>query len=149
MWAARSGHEVAVAELLHDPHLDANARDVDGWTALTHACDAGQDGVVRLLLGRRGIEVNALTKGGITPYHFASAGRHDAIIAMLQAAEGFKGTIRSHSGHRGSDVYGLGAPGIVQKLQYEGHEQCAPKKPGKPGKSGNPNGTQRKRSRCS
>ena len=155
MWAARAGHEVTVAELLHDPHLDANVRDVDGWTALTHACDAGQEGVVRLLLARRGIEVNALTKGGITPYHFASAGRHDAIIAMLQKAEGFKGTIRSESGHRGSDVYGLGAAGVVGTLRYGGHgQECAPKqskpKP-KPDASGKASGgsSKRKRSKCS
>ncbi|KAH6909557.1 hypothetical protein BKA70DRAFT_1561777 [Coprinopsis sp. MPI-PUGE-AT-0042] len=53
--ASQSGDDAMVKLLLHDPRVDVNLVDTFfGQTALMHACRAGYEGVVKLLLSTKG-----------------------------------------------------------------------------------------------
>jgi hypothetical protein len=70
--SAKKGDEMKVMELLKKG-TDVEWTDAKGQTALMHACDAGHDGVVNVLLGTMG-KANVDTvnpKNGRTALHYA------------------------------------------------------------------------------
>ena len=88
----RSSRVRALARLL-DRGADANARDVDGATALHAACEEGHAAAARLLLAR-GADVGARNNLGDTALHAAAHrgklaidGQHDFEGASLSSLE--------------------------------------------------------------
>ena len=75
-----------VVGLLLDKGADVNARDKNGMTALINAARSDQADVARLLLDK-GADVNAKDIKGRTARSYATARHHDAVAALLQAAE--------------------------------------------------------------
>jgi len=84
MAAAFSGNfEAASVLVANDDPIDA--RDVDGYTALMYAANAGATPIVQLLL-ERGADPNARGAHGLAPLDFARQNGHDRIAAALIAA---------------------------------------------------------------
>ena len=81
MQAAATGRDATVAALRKGADLDA--QDSDGWTALHHACHAGEKGSVEELV-RAGCAVDVEDDTGETPADVAeNAGRSD-LVQLLQ-----------------------------------------------------------------
>jgi ankyrin repeat protein len=67
---------------------DENEADETGWTALTWAAELGGGGdVVRLLLARKGVEVNKSTADGFTALFLASQQGHVVVVRLLLARQ--------------------------------------------------------------
>src|SRR3954452_19237841 len=76
--------DTAAVRSLIKRHVDVNAPQGDGTTALHWAASHGDVNEIKLLLGA-GAKVDAGTRnGGYTPLHFAARdGRTDAIKALI------------------------------------------------------------------
>lgn len=84
MQAAAIGQDATVAALRNGADLDA--QDSDGWTALHHACHAGEKGSVEELV-RAGCAVDVEDDTGETPADIAeNAGRSDLVGLLQQRA---------------------------------------------------------------
>ena len=79
--AARLGDTSAVAAFL-GAGTDANARDIDGMTALHWAAQRGQPELVDLLLAS-GADVKASDALGRTPVHYAAIGNNAQVVKAL------------------------------------------------------------------
>lgn len=75
---------------------DVNGTDAKGWTALHYACSRQGDRKVRLLLGRRGVSLDAGDDGGDTPLHVAA--EHCAKCTHLLLREGANVVSVNHDG---------------------------------------------------
>jgi ankyrin repeat protein len=70
--------------LLSAPEVDVNAAvSKDDWTALSHACKAGDEKAVRLLLACHKIDCNLADKSTITPLMWALHRRQLAVVQLL------------------------------------------------------------------
>ena len=74
--------EIAHA-LLKMMEWNLNATDVDGNTALAWAVRKGHDDLVKMLLGRRGVDPDAMNVDGRTPLLWAAACGHESVVEML------------------------------------------------------------------
>ena len=81
MQAAAEGRDATAAALRDGADLDA--QDNDGWTALHHACHAGDAGSVEELL-RAGCAVDVEDDIGETAADVAEGGGHAALVVLLQ-----------------------------------------------------------------
>ncbi|KAG6906671.1 hypothetical protein DXG01_012674 [Tephrocybe rancida] len=88
--AANNG-VVRVVEQALDNGAPINARDTDesrsGQTPLHYASRGGHEKVVQLLLGRRGVDVNAMA-AGFTPLYLASDYGHTKVVQLLVSCAG-------------------------------------------------------------
>lgn len=78
-------HSAIVGLLLERPEVQVNARDRQGYTALSVAVDRGDVNMVRTLLGCHGIDVNAKDNTGRTPLERAWKSSFDtsAVVSLL------------------------------------------------------------------
>ena len=121
-WAARMGHEGIVRLLLEwasskpdgtdgwwgktpqlvkmvrGRYVNPNRLDVYGQTPLTLAAEAGHEGVVRLLLGRKDVNPDTPDNGGQTPLSWAAMKGHDGVVKLLLGQEGVKPNIQDSNG---------------------------------------------------
>src|SRR5262249_36362103 len=79
--AVRAG-DVAAARTLVREHVDVNASDPDGSTALHFAADRGEPDLTELLL-RAGAKVAATTRYGVRPLSLAAANGNARTIELL------------------------------------------------------------------
>ena len=79
--AVRAGDVAAVRRLVRE-HVDANASDPDGSTALHWAADRGEPQLTELLL-RGGARVAATTRYGVNPLSLAAANGNARTIELL------------------------------------------------------------------
>jgi ankyrin repeat protein len=82
--AAKRGDEPAVRALVGQ-HVDVNAAEPDGMTALHWAVRAGDAETAQLLL-RAGAKANAATRYGVTPLWLAATNGDAALVRLLLAA---------------------------------------------------------------
>jgi len=75
-------HDRTAVRALLKQHVDANAREADGTTAL-HWAVWGDDGEVAAMLIRAGANVRAVNRYGITVLSLAAANGNDAIVTAL------------------------------------------------------------------
>ncbi|CAK4087938.1 unnamed protein product [Aphanomyces euteiches] len=81
MYTSRYGFESLVSFLLSQDHIDVNAQDGNGSTALILAAAVGNGQIIRQLLHYDGIDVNC---GNFTPlYHAAKYGQTEALEMLL------------------------------------------------------------------
>ena len=80
--ASDQRHTLAI-ELLLDMGADPNARDEAGITLIHDAAQAGDERIMRRLLGDTRVDVSATTANGNTVLHSAAAGGHANIVRML------------------------------------------------------------------
>lgn len=100
MLAVNSEHtnDSSVVELLcHHDGIDVNARDVDDWTALHHACHLKNLSAVSVLLRSGKAQVDLTDNGGQTAVLLACC-RKDAGIVRLLAEYGANLEIHCHIG---------------------------------------------------
>lgn len=85
LWAAHGGHEAIVRILLEmGADIEAVGRTGgNGRTALSFAAGAGNEGMVRLLL-EKGADVESKDIYRMTPLSYATQGRHEAVVRLLQ-----------------------------------------------------------------
>jgi Ankyrin repeats (3 copies)/Ankyrin repeat len=83
--AMRLGLAATCELLLARAHTLLEARDMAGWTALTHAATVGRLDVVKLLL-QRGADVNTVNDLGVTPLVAACLEKHSNVVACLLKA---------------------------------------------------------------
>ena len=82
-WAAMKGHEHVVLFLL-DQGVDVDARDGQRRTALLHAIESGQTGVVHCLIKRgANVEAQQLGESRLTPLLLAVRYRNRDIVSLL------------------------------------------------------------------
>ena len=60
--------------------------DESDRTALSVAVKEGQEAVVRLLIGRGGVDINAQDEDGRTPLSLAAENGHEAVVQLLIAS---------------------------------------------------------------
>ncbi len=84
--AAKSGNEAATRSLL-SLHMDVNAAQGDGSTALHFAADADNVRMADMLI-RAGARVDAANDLGATPLHLACGNGSSAMVDRLLAAKG-------------------------------------------------------------
>lgn len=82
--AAGSGYGSIASGLLLDESLDINARDLDGKTALIHACQNGDYNMALLLLITDGIDMDVSDNTGSNALMYATKGKHDEIMDLIQ-----------------------------------------------------------------
>lgn len=73
----------AVVAFMHDPSVDVNAPDADGFTPLMNAVATRDQRIVDLLLADGRVEVNRQTSGGVSATMMASNGAPAGILASL------------------------------------------------------------------
>lgn len=78
--AALHGHKEVINLLLSTGRVDGNARDGEGETALSRACEAGQISVTDFLLGLESIDPNLKNMRGLTPLSLAACRGHSTIV---------------------------------------------------------------------
>ena len=109
IWAARFGHEEVVRLLLREKYIQPDQQDLNsGRTALSWAAGHGNEGVVRLflgsqfvnpgslgrwwgkawrvtglLVGKRYINLDSLSKYGQTPLSLAAEKGHGGVLKLL------------------------------------------------------------------
>ena len=84
MKASKLGNANLLTEVLHCPEADVNHADREGRTSLMWAALDGHLRVVKILLGKNGIDVNkASTSDGMTPLHTASQKGHVEVVKEL------------------------------------------------------------------
>jgi len=83
---APSSDDAALATALLDAGADVNARARGGVTALHLAADAGDAGLVSLLLARGAVVDPVLAPWNATPAHLAVVQGHDTVVEMLSRA---------------------------------------------------------------
>ncbi|KAI8674031.1 HET domain-containing protein [Fusarium keratoplasticum] len=81
--AAARGRQAEVNRLLALPNVHADGDDYWGDTPLCLAAEAGYEGIVRLLLDHRDIDVNS--EGNTSPIKSAIAGGHEGVVWQLLA----------------------------------------------------------------
>jgi len=82
-YAADIGLEALVQQLL-EYHVDVDAKNSDGTTALYRAAWNGHEAVVRLLLEHHA-DVDAKDSGGTTALYWAAWNGHEAVVRLLEA----------------------------------------------------------------
>jgi len=113
IWAARYGHEEVVRLLLRKKHIQPDQQDLNsGRTALSWAAETGHEGVVKLFLGsqfinprslgrrwgkmrratdlllrKRYVNRDSLSKSGRTPLSWAAQKGHEGIVKLLLGGE--------------------------------------------------------------
>ena len=84
---AKNGHNDVVKLLLNNSerHIDLNARDEHGRTALMFACGNGHNDVVKLLLenSKRNIDLNVRSNTGKTAIIYACENGHKDVVKLL------------------------------------------------------------------
>ena len=86
IFEAKHGTLATVTTILHDdPHLDLNARDSGGNTALHYAVRRGQVEIVKELLKQAGIKVNITNKKGRTPAQLARRIKRRDMAKLIEA----------------------------------------------------------------
>jgi ankyrin repeat protein len=87
--AARNGHTEVASMLLKQKTFDINSKSGGyGKTALMWACENGCEDVVKLLLSREDIEVNAKDDDGRTALMFACDNGHEGVVKLLRSSVG-------------------------------------------------------------
>ena len=84
MIAAGSGQRDTASALLVDDDVEINACDLEGRTALIHACRVGDYDMALLLLINDGIALDVADKAGMTALDYAKQGKHDEIADLLE-----------------------------------------------------------------
>jgi len=69
--AAKTGRE-SIAKTLIDKGADVNVQDSYGLTALHYTVTSGREDIIRLLLGKKGIAIDARDNSGRTAFHYAA-----------------------------------------------------------------------------
>jgi ankyrin repeat protein len=81
--AAKDGPEDAVWWHLTNQETNVNAVDDNGLSAISHAAIRGSENIMRMLLGREGIDVNTRDRLSGTPLSWAASGGHEALLQLL------------------------------------------------------------------
>ena len=84
MASALEGREATAAALRSQPEIDA--QDDEGWTALHHACGAGQLGSIEELL-RAGCAIDIEDSIGETAADVAEGAGHSDVVSLLQKCD--------------------------------------------------------------
>ncbi len=110
-------HPGYLQQLVVLPHININAQDETGMTALHHAVKSGAVNAVRILLNA-GHNVNVRNKVGVTPLHFASAGRNSAIAALLLQQPNIDINVATNEGNTTPlmAAIGFGNPLFIKEL---------------------------------
>lgn len=82
-YAIRYGHSDVATELLNQPEIDINIRDVDSNTPLHLATKQGSKLDVDQLLGREGIQINVKNSNNKTPLNLALDKKYNKIARLL------------------------------------------------------------------
>ena len=77
-----------VAALAQAECYDINGRDFLGYTPLVWAAQYGHEGVVKILLGRQGVDPGKPDKFAQTPLSYAAWGGHEGVVKTLLEQEG-------------------------------------------------------------
>jgi len=85
---AQSQKYKAADQLLHEYHVDMDAKSIDGLMALHWAASNGHEVVARLLLDR-GADHYGTFSDGRTPLHMAAANGHEAVTQLLLDRGGY------------------------------------------------------------
>ncbi len=91
---------MAIRMIEEDPHIDINARDEKGLTALHHAVLKGYKELVIELSKHQGIDINAQDKDGLTALHHA-------------VLKGYKELVIELSKHQGIDINAQDKDGLT------------------------------------
>jgi hypothetical protein len=85
-WAAESGHEAVVKQLLSTGKVDADSKDnYYGQTPLWWAAESGHEAVVKLLLSTGKVDADSKDNyNGRTPLSLAAGRGHEAVVKLLQ-----------------------------------------------------------------
>jgi len=83
MLAVESGHEAVVKLLVERDDVEADSKDKNGRTPLSHAAERGHEAVVKLLVERDDVEADSKSKNGRTPLSYAAEGGHEAVVKLL------------------------------------------------------------------
>ncbi|KFA46530.1 hypothetical protein S40293_09876 [Stachybotrys chartarum IBT 40293] len=96
--AARQGHH-AVVKLLLEEGFPMDARDGDGRTPLSYACEGGYLESVQILLSKKRLAAaNSKDKNQRTPLSYAAAGGHVDVVAALVGQTGVDPNIKDVEG---------------------------------------------------
>jgi ankyrin repeat protein len=63
--------------------VEADSKDNDGRTPLSHAAESGHEAVVKLLMGRDDVEADSKDNDGRTPLSHAAESGHEAVVKLL------------------------------------------------------------------
>jgi ankyrin repeat protein len=95
--AAARSDAARVGALLADPSVDVNTKTAGGQTALWYAAATGSEAVVKLLLARAGVDINAADYSQQhTPLMRASENGHLTVARLLLARDGIEVNKRSN-----------------------------------------------------
>jgi ankyrin repeat protein len=117
--AAKDGPEDAVWWHLTNKETNVNALDDNGFCAISHAAIRGNENIMRMLLGREGIDVNIKDRLSGTPLSYSASGGHEALVRLLLrtgkaniSAYGESLQLAAASGHRAVFQHLIGAANI-------------------------------------
>jgi ankyrin repeat protein len=82
-FAAESGQEATVKQLLDTGNVDVDSRDNDGRTPLSYAAWSGQEATVKQLLDTGKVDVDLRDNDGWTPLSLAAWKGQEAIVKQL------------------------------------------------------------------
>ena len=121
--AAFLGIAEIVPAVLEMKEWDVNAYDCRGMTALTWAAAIGHEEVVKIFLGREGVNLNQVDQEyGRTPLSWAAGNGHSRIVKMLLEREGVNPN-QTDTFHRRTPLWWAaegGHEGIVKMLSERG-----------------------------
>lgn len=89
--ASNCDYAELVALLKEDANLAAYGDFITGFTALHWAAKFNRPNIIKLLVGRYGIDPNVRSFSGSTPLHLAAQFRHQAIVQLLTEVYGKEG----------------------------------------------------------
>jgi len=122
--AVGRGHE-AIGRLLLERGASVKlSLSLAGETTVLHlAAGSGQEGVVRMLLSRKSVEVDSKNSSGYTALYLAIVGGHEAVVRrLLENGANFKSRF-NHAGKNFTMLHlaaSVGYKGIVQLLLEKG-----------------------------
>lgn len=114
--ASNCDYAELVALLKEDANLAAYGDFITGFTALHWAAKFNRPNIIKLLVGRYGIDPNVRSFSGSTPLHLAAQFRHQAIVQLLTEVYGAKEDIRDNYGKKALQYLETGD----QTAKYEG-----------------------------
>jgi ankyrin repeat protein len=82
-WAAESGQEAVVRQLLDTGKVDVDSKDTSGRTPLSRAAENGHEATVKRLIDTNKVDVDSKDKYGRTPLSWAAGYGHEATVKQL------------------------------------------------------------------
>jgi ankyrin repeat protein len=89
-WAAKNGHDAAIALLVAQEGVDINTEDKSCETPLSLAAGYGHKTVAQLLLNQQGVDLESKDFMGRTPLSRAAMFGHTAVVEILLARDDIK-----------------------------------------------------------